>query len=150
MTITAEQVVNEARRYIGTPYSHQGRVITRALDCVGLVLCTADELNLVDREGEPFSKNEYPSYAATPSDIFVHRECQRRLLQCPMNELAPGCIVTMKAPIAVHSGIVGIIGGELSLIHAYNGGTYKCVEHRIDDKWKRRIVGVFKYPGVEY
>lgn len=149
--VTAQDIIAKAREYVGTPYHHQGRVKGVALDCVGLIFGVCEELGLVDVEGVPILRADNTNYSNEITDIFVHRECQRRLIERPANELCPGCVCTMRVPIAVHCGVASVLpGGMLGMIHAYNGGTFKCVEHGMDEKWRRRIAGVFKIPGVSY
>lgn len=148
--ITPQQVVDCARSYVGTPFQHQARIKGLGLDCIGLILCVARDLGIADSEGAQIDPHEYPAYSADPLHGAVHAECCRRLIRKPLSEMRAGDIVTMRVPIEpCHVGIIADRGGVLYIIHAYNGGTFKTVEHILDDAWRKRIVGVFRFPGVE-
>lgn len=146
------QVVSKAREYVGTPFRHQARVkgLRGGIDCIGLVMCVGEDLGLHYTDGAAITRSDYTQYAAMPVDSFVHEECCRRLVRKDKKALAPGDIVTMKVPYQpCHAGILTGTPNSLSMVHAYNSGTEKVVEHLLDEKWLSRIVGVFSYPGVE-
>jgi cell wall-associated NlpC family hydrolase len=61
MPVKREQFVGAARKYIGVPFSHQGRdPFKTGLDCGGLILVVARELELTELEEL--------GYAAFPTD----------------------------------------------------------------------------------
>jgi hypothetical protein len=133
-----------------TPHRHEGRVKGIGIDCVGLPLCVAEQLGLRDRDGRPILGSDYRGYPAQPTDEFVHHECQRRLVEKPLEAMKHGDILTIRWPtLACHSAIVTTVSGHLALLHAYSSPSVgKVVEHILDMKWKRRIAGVFEIPGV--
>lgn len=144
-----KEVVAKAREFNGTPFQHQGRIKGTALDCVGLPLCVAEELGIVDKNGVPLKSRDNLNYSAQPQDQLVHQECQNRLIQKPIEQMADGDVVTLRVPsIPCHVAIVTLVDGVWHMIHAYTGNR-KCAEHVMDDKWKKRIEGVFSFPGVE-
>ena len=156
------------------------------MDCVGLVLCVAEDLGILDREGKPFLRKDYLNYGPQPVDSFVHAECVRRMVQMsalepakpqgrsakepqgwsaspalhpadatPSAILRPGQVITLRVPsVPCHVAIVtsladfGIgLTSSLGMVHAY-AGAFKTAENLMDDKWRRRIEGVFDFPGV--
>jgi cell wall-associated NlpC family hydrolase len=147
--ITATQLQTTARTYLDTPFHDKARIKGKGMDCVGLVLSVGEDLGIVDVDGRPFKRSDYPYYSAQPMGHFVHEECLRRLIRKGPADIKPGAIVTMRLPqFPCHVGIVTDMGrGRFGLIHAYSGGAAKVVEHILDMQWKRRIVGVFYYPG---
>jgi NlpC/P60 family putative phage cell wall peptidase len=148
MSVTRSQVTAKAREYIGTPFQHQGRLKGRALDCVGLPLCVLDELGIIDTTGVPFKKTDNANYSSQPQDEFVHQEAIRRMISIPFEELQDGDMVTLRVPsIPCHVAIICTTCGVRGMIHAYTGNG-KCVEHVMDKKWRRRIAGCFRFPGV--
>jgi len=144
-----KQIIETARTYVGTPFQHQARVKARGLDCVGLILCVADDLKINDTSGKPFNKFDYVDYGPQPSGGFVNEQCATRLVKVNRPP-QPGDVVNLRVPVEpCHVAIISEHGGALYMIHAYNGGTHKCVEHVFDKAWQRRLVGVFEFPGIE-
>lgn len=139
---TREEVVAEARRWIGTPFRAQHSARGLACDCAGLVLGVARELSLVPADYTLGAYSQQPYQGSTEGAIAV--VCKRRRLP----ELAPGDVAEMDLGMreSHHVGIVGELRGRLTLIHALTGR--KVVEHRIDAAWLRRIVGAWQLPGI--
>ena len=63
-----EQIVSVARAAVGTPWHHQGRVAGLGLDCIGLLVHVARELDL---EGAGYAKTNYAHF---PDQARVQRE----------------------------------------------------------------------------
>jgi cell wall-associated NlpC family hydrolase len=149
--ITRDQVVKAARSYVGTPFSHQGRVCGKGVDCVGVVICVAVDLGIKDTNGVPFQLHDYPDYSSQPLGSFVHDEARTRLIEKSVADIKAGDVVTMKVPYTPsHAGIIAERDGVLYLIHALNTGKKpRVVEHIIDKVWRSHITGAFTYPGVE-
>jgi len=146
---TKKDIESKAREYVGTRFQHQGRLKGRAMDCVGLPLCVADDLGLVDKLGVPFKKHDNANYSAQPLDRFVHEEAQRRMIEKPIDQMQPGDLVTIRLPdVPCHVAIISTVNGTIGMIHAY-ATIGKVVEHIMDVKWRRRIEGCFAFPGVE-
>lgn len=151
MPVKAADVIRQARTYIGTPFLHQGRAKGRALDCVGLVLSVAEDLKLSDKNGKPFNRFDHADYPPQPSGGLVFKTCVDRLLRGDIKNLKEGDILSLRVPIEpCHVAFLTFRSGVAYMIHAFNGGKNpKCVEHILDIQWRRRIVAVFRLPGVE-
>lgn len=147
--VTRGQVVERARSYVGTPFLHQGRQLGKGVDCVGLILCVAEDLGLKDRAGVPLLRADYFNYGPQPLERQVHDQCGARLIaKPPTAPLLAGDVVSMRVPhLPTHTAIVAIRGEAAYVIHAYNGSG-KVVEHILSEPWRRRIVGVFSFPEV--
>lgn len=142
-------VISKAREYVGTPFQHLARVNGRGIDCVGLLLCVADDLGIKDTSGAPLLRGDYPDYSHQPVGTFVQDECRRRLTSKSISDLKPGDVVTLRVPTdPCHVAIISERGGHLYMVHAYSAGEQKCVEHVLSPQWRRRIVGVFSLPQV--
>lgn len=137
---TRKQIVEAARRYLGTPFQHQGRLQGIALDCVGLPICIGRDLGL--------SVPDYHNYSPEPADDTVLQECKKNLREVSLEEMKPGDILCMRVPVPCHTAIVTELLGQTGIIHAYSG-IGKVVEHNLNLQWRRRIAGVFQFPGVE-
>jgi NlpC/P60 family putative phage cell wall peptidase len=157
MPITRADIVAHARAWIGTTFAHQGRIKSLGCDCVGLGLCVADEMGLIDRTGVPFKRTDSANYSAQPLGTFVHEEIQRRMIEKPIVEMEDGDVLTIRVPgrddnlrVAppCHMAICSTVGELRYMIHAYqpNG---KVVENILDEKWRRRIAGCFTFCEVK-
>ena len=142
-----KDIVARARWYVAkkTPFIHQQRQ-NHGVDCVGLVLCVAQDLKLMDITGHPFLRSDYPIYQGFNAQQEGYKRFNRKL----RTELLPGDVVIMRCPIeACHFGIISERKGVLYLINAINTGKFTAVEHILDFKWMRRITDALSFPGVE-
>jgi hypothetical protein len=136
--VTAGDLVIRARSYVGTPWKHRGRG-REGLDCAGLLIAVASDLGL-DHPGKL-------TYERMPSVELIDSLLKEYATKT--NVWALGCF----ARIAVakrwqHLGIIATSeSGEFTLIHAYYTVGRVC-EHRIDARWKRRIVDVWQMKGI--
>lgn len=140
--MTGEDVVLEARKFLGVPWKHQGRD-ERGVDCAGLVLKVAHGLGL--------STFDTADYLRTSSDQTMLRLCRDHLIEVSL--FKTGDIPVIKYDNSRHIGFFGDYpGGSLSLIHAYSRRPRKVVEHRFTDDWMKSqgcsLLSVFRFPGV--
>lgn len=150
MSVTREQVVAEGRKWLGTPFAHQGRLLGVGCDCVGIPLEIAGALKLNDKSGMPLNGACFSTYSAQPLGSHVHDMCMEHLEYKPVREMLPGDVLSMQVVTAAcHVALVTEDAkGRACILHAYSGGPGKVVEHLLDEKWRRRIVGCFKFPEV--
>jgi cell wall-associated NlpC family hydrolase len=140
---TKEQIVAVARETLGTKYQHQQRLNGIAMDCAGVPAYVATRLGL--------SFDDNTSYGRLPVPKQMRSEIDKRLVRVHKRDMQPGDLAWIQFDVyPQHFAIVGdCVYGGMTLIHAYNGaGLNKVVEHRIDEQWNRRIVGVWRFPGV--
>lgn len=132
----------QARELIGVPWHHQGRDPVLGLDCIGLgvVYLRAKGYVIIDRS----------DYGHDP-DGALYAEIVRVLGQ-PIasganagQHIAPGDFVLMEFTRhrPRHVGLIGDHPHGPTIIHADNKER-RVVEHRADDKWKRRITDVWR------
>jgi cell wall-associated NlpC family hydrolase len=114
-----------------TLWVHQGRDPVRGLDCVGFI-CTV--------MGEPFE----PRYGRDPHGNTLDRELEARY-GAPVEDLREGDIVSLRWGVAARH--VALIAnhpeGGLSIIHCSNS-VGRVTEQRLDQRWERRIVGIYR------
>lgn len=136
-------LVDAARQYLGVPFAHIGRA-DHALDCAGLV-----KRALNDTGRYPVDVAAYPR---TPVGNAL-REAVEAFFGPPARmPLQVGDVVLIaKRPggPANHMAIVSDYPGGLGLIHTradIHRGQQKgrVTEHRLDEKWASRIVGVYR------
>lgn len=134
---TPADIVREARRYVGTPFVHQGRQLGRGIDCAGLVVNVAHSLGLSDYDQD--------GYGREPQGELLRRILDEQMVQIPLAEYAPGDVLLMRFErYPQHLAVVTDHG----IVHAYES-VGRCVEHRLDDKWLRRIVAAYRFPNRE-
>jgi NlpC/P60 family putative phage cell wall peptidase len=125
-------VVEEARRWIGTPFHHQGRVMGVGVDCAGLVACVASSCG--------YQSTDVKGYGRTPSKGLLQKTLASVTQKISINDVQPGDILLMRFKrepqhLAISTG--------KGIIHAYEAAS-QCVEHVMDDVWRKRIVAVYR------
>jgi NlpC/P60 family putative phage cell wall peptidase len=137
-------IVDRARRWIGTPYVHQARRWGVGCDCLGLVLGVWEE-----RFGH------LPASAARLHARLVGGTGARAALACATTHLVEGPLLDpslgdvllfrmRRGAVAKHLGVQSALGPEARFIHAYSGRG--VVETRLTSSWSRRIVARFGFP----
>lgn len=136
------QIVDKAREYLGTPWHHQGRVKTVGVDCIGLVLCVAKDIRLGD-----FDKPLYRQYGRRPPRGRGMLEEFDEVCEQSTYPTLGDIIVFWINPVSKRAQHCGILT-DIGVIHTYSE-VGKVVEHRIDEKWAKRVIRLYRYPGVD-
>jgi NlpC/P60 family putative phage cell wall peptidase len=146
--ITGDLIVREARSWLGTPFHHQGRLKGIGVDCIGLVVGIARDLNLTDRHGKHYFDRQ--DYGREPYRGQLQEELEDHLLAVKASQAQAGDVLLLK--FAVEPQHVGILTAQSTLIHAYSrySRLNQCVEHRLAQIWQGRIAGAYRYPGVKH
>lgn len=133
---TRADVIAEARQWLGVRWHHQGR--SRAgVDCVGLAIKVAHALGL--------SSFDVIDYSRQPDPVMMRALLAEHMDAIPVAGALPGDLVLMRFEIAPqHVAFLSDIG----IIHAY-AQARKVVEHRLDSQWQSRIVGAYRYKGLD-
>lgn len=133
---TRQDIVDEARRWTGVRWVHQGR--SRAgIDCVGLVIRVAHALGL--------STFDTADYSRQPDPVRMRALLAEHMLPIDAGRAQVGDVLLMrfeKEP--QHVAIVSDIG----IIHAY-AQVRRVTEHRLDSVWQSRVVGAYQFKGIE-
>lgn len=139
--MTGKQVVETARKFLGTPFHHQGRLKGIGVDCIGLVVETARILGL--------SYHDNTEYSQYPDGKLLMKELHKsKLKSVPIENLQEGDLLVFwiskntKAP--QHLAIKTKDG----ILHTY-ATAEKVVEHKFSSAWRRRLCAVFRFPGVD-
>lgn len=152
---TRRDVVDAARRWIGTPFHHQAHVRGVGGDCGGLIGGVGVDVGLKapdfwTREFDPL----FCGYGRTPHAGSLTRALQQFLEPIDVIDADLGDVLVMRFPELPaedhHVGIVAdYVHGGLSLIHAMSRAPARVVEHRLAPPWSGRVVGAFRYPGLQ-
>ena len=136
--VTRNEIVEQARGYLGTPFRHQGRT-AQGLDCVGLLIRVAKDLDLLDR------MYDYTRYGkAYPPEKLIE-ELKTMMRVKPVWQRLPGDILVFSTPY--YPCHCAIFTGS-TIVHAYNL-TGKVTENSLDRRWKNHLAFCFAIPGVE-
>lgn len=141
---TREDIVAEARTWLGTPWRHQHRTKGLAVDCAGLVIGVARTLGLVAPDFD------VTGYSRNPDGTLL-AVCERHLQRIPREAMQPGDVVVVaSAEDPQHLGIVGdYVHGGLSLIHATSTGQRGVVETRLMFAVNFKFRAAFAFHGVD-
>jgi cell wall-associated NlpC family hydrolase len=140
---TRQQVVDEARSWLGTKWTHQHRAKGIAVDCAGLVIGVARELGLVPPDFD------FNGYSRSPDGTLLI-VCELHMQRIPRETLQPGdVIVVAMQDDPQHMGIVAnYLHGGLSLIHSTSTARRGVVETRLMFAQNLKFRGAFALPGV--
>jgi cell wall-associated NlpC family hydrolase len=139
--MTGADVVAAARLELGTKWVHQARAPGIALDCAGLVICTARRLGLVAAEFD------VGGYSLVPDGSML-AWCERYMQTIEQLEL--GAVVALQVDKdPQHLGIVGDYRhGGYSIIHAASAAG-RVIETRLMFARNLILRGVYRLPGIE-
>ena len=129
-----------ARKYLGVRVKHQGRNPAVGLDCVGY--CRQYLIDL------GYTIGDRADYSRDP-DGSLRMEVDKAL-GAPVatgngawRHAMPGDVLSIRYARERHVAIASELYGQLAMIHADNSHG-KVVEHPMDDRWKRRVVAVWR------
>lgn len=134
---TLDDVVAEARKWIGTKWVHQGRS-NAGIDCAGLLIRVGNELGL--------DVKDMQGYKRSPEG---HRFLDHIRGQTDLVRTAePGRIAIFRQSyFPCHVGIFTECHGELHIVHSYmNLG--KVMEEQFAHQWPKLLVEIRTYRGL--
>lgn len=136
----SDDIIRVARSALGVPFRHQGRSLL-GLDCVGLILYVADCLGITCTDVEGYSRRPSGGLLETAFDQHVSLGI---LMRVDPDAMQPGDFLMMRFEREPQH--IAILTGE-NIIHSHLAVGKVC-EHRLDDKWRSRIVRVYRLIGV--
>ncbi|MEK6746865.1 MAG: NlpC/P60 family protein [Pseudomonadota bacterium] len=141
------EIVACARGFVGTRFHHQGRLKKTdshkgGIDCLGLLIGVANELNL------PFTQYDEINYSHYPDVQKLRQKLAGALQEIPIENMRVGDVLLLNIDgNAQHLAIASEISNELAIIHAY-APARSVVEHVLDDWWKKRVEAVFRIINI--
>lgn len=137
MLTTREDVIAEARKWIGTRWVHQGRS-EAGIDCAGLLIMIGQALDLPSEDMLGYRRS--PDGRTFQAHIFGQT--------LPASTPEPGCIgLFRETRFPTHTGIFAEQAGQLTLIHAYMPYR-KVVEEPFIHEWPSQLVAVRNFIGL--
>ncbi len=141
--IPREDIVVAARAWIGTPYQHQASLKGLGCDCLGLLRGVWRTLYGAEPAAlEPYS----PAWAELAAGDPLLDAASRYLVERPGQDIRPGAVLVFRWRDHLPAKHCGIATGPTRFIHAHDGAS--VAEVTMVPGWRRRIVGVFDFPGV--
>ena len=142
-------IITCARSWIGTRFHHQGRVQKTTthkggVDCLGLLVGVAAELNLKGRNGLWLADADETQYSHQPDNIRLRARLSELLQDIPKNEMSAGDIVLLNIDEQPqHLAICTDFQEAMGIIHAY-APAKAVVEHVFDSWWHERVHAVLR------
>lgn len=147
MTARSE-IVQAAREWVGTPFRHQGRLQGQGVDCIGLVAGVARSLALLPAAQIDAIEARHSGYGREPAKGMLERALDDVLVRVARADMQSGDVLLMRfVREPQHVAILDLEGEVPYIVHAYQG-VQRCVHHRLDEAWARRIVRAYCFPEV--
>ena len=149
--VTRQDIINEARSWLGTPFIHQTHRKGVGADCGGLIGGICIGVGLFPPNWWRTEFVEHAGYARTPSNGMLEAICRRFMRPIALADAKPADVLLMRfKQEPQHLAIlVPYYHGGLAMIHAYSRAKPPgVVAHRFADVWRARVVEAFALPGV--
>jgi cell wall-associated NlpC family hydrolase len=139
-TVTREDVVAEARSWIGTRWIHQGRN-RHGVDCIGLVVVVRRELGL--------GGYDVAGYPREPDGTFLAHFFNAGGVRVGILKAQPADLLLFKdARSPCHVGIITARNDDtLRMTHAA-ASRRKVVEELVIHEWQRKWVAAIQMPEL--
>jgi NlpC/P60 family putative phage cell wall peptidase len=143
-----EQIIAEARRWVGTPYHHQAALIGVGCDCVGLIRGVGHSTGAMPLD--PDGWRQFAGYGRLPNPRRMKEGMERFLVPAPgLPQIADIAWLQWRADLPMHLAILATdTRGGLTLIHSYSEAGC-VVEHGMTPEWHNRVLSWWRYPNVE-
>lgn len=143
---TRADVVLEAREWVGVRWRHQAASKKFGADCIGLIAGVGQQLGLAEASLWLVDARRN-SYRTRPDPAMLLSAADYYLQSIPVQHVVAGDILLMRFAIEPqHFAIVSSLD-PYRIIHSY-AQVRKVVEHGVDRTWRLRIVGAYRYRGV--
>lgn len=136
-------VVAEARMWIGTPYQHQASLKGVGCDCLGLVRGIWRAIHGEEPEPAPPYAPDWAE--ASAGDPFMEA-AMRHLVSIGPADLRPGDVLLFRWRPALPAKHAAVASATHTIVHAQEGAV--VAEVPFAPWWRRRLAGVFRFPGV--
>ncbi|WP_072387553.1 NlpC/P60 family protein [Hyphomicrobium sp. CS1BSMeth3] len=143
MSYSRDDIVAEARRWIGTPYHHQASLRGIGTDCLGLVRGVWRALHGTEAEAVPAYSRDWAEATGVETMLAAAR---RHLIERDRIAAEHGDILIFRYRADAIAKHVGILSGPLTMIHAIEGRA--VAEVPFTPWWRRHTAAVFSFPGI--
>jgi NlpC/P60 family putative phage cell wall peptidase len=141
--VTRDDIVAEARGWIGTPYRHQASLKGVGCDCLGLVRGVWRTLLGDEPErAPPYS----PDWAEALRQETLAQAAARHLMPVACDAFLPADVLLFRWRAHLPAKHMAIVSALDTMIHAHDGAA--VTEVAIAPWWRRRLAYAFRFPGV--
>lgn len=144
MSPLREQIVTEARSWIGTPYKHQASLKGVGCDCLGLLRGVWRSLYGAEPELTPAYA---PDWAEANGEERLAQAARRHLLEIEPRDAAPGDVLLFRWRPHLPAKHAAIMVSERRMIHAHDGAA--VTEVFFAPFWERRLAYAFRFHGID-
>jgi NlpC/P60 family putative phage cell wall peptidase len=144
MIYSRDDIVAEARRWLGTPYHHQASLCGVGADCLGLVRGVWRALHGADAESVPAYSRDWAEATGAETMIAAAR---RHLREIDRTTATRGDVVIFRYRSRAVAKHVGILTNSNRMIHAIEGTTVSEVP--LGTWWRRHMAAAFSFPGID-
>lgn len=145
MSFTVDDVVKEARTWIGTPFAHQGRTKGRACDCLGLMIGVAKAVGYTPQDYDERRYGPFPISGNMGAGIEVY--CDKLTVE----HRIPGdwlWIAYGRDP--THLALITNVGTIIHAQPAMGKAGSRVVEMRLTNVYIGLARYVFRFRGMKY
>lgn len=146
MELTSQAIIDEARKWLGTPYKHQGRQLTVAVDCIGLVFGVLRNLGVGSDDFWRRQSIRWGRYKRVPDGHTLHDGFSLFLPEYPPAQAEPGDMLLISFAGAPRH--TAILSERNTIIHAHSEAK-GCVENTWSGTWKHTTTSAFRLREVD-
>ena len=136
-------IVATARRWIGTPYHHQGALRGAGCDCLGLVRGVWREVYGIEPEAPP---RYTPDWGEVGVEEPLLAAARRHMTPLPLAGAQPGDVLVFRLKPHAVAKHVAVLSAPDRMIHAQSNDAVR--EAVLTAAWRKRAVAAFAFPGV--
>lgn len=142
--ITRQLILDEAKRWLGTPYRHQGSSRGIGCDCLGLIRGVWRAVYGCEPEApEPYALDWAESSRIERLLEAAERHCG---VGFDLDEARPGDLIVLRWKPDQPAKHLGILSGPDHFIHAYEQAS--VVQSALVPSWRRRVAAAYRFPGI--
>jgi NlpC/P60 family putative phage cell wall peptidase len=151
--LTRQQIVDEARTWIGTPWRHQAMTKGVGADCLGFLAGLAYDLGYCDARTH-VREPEQRAYGREADPALLYAACEQYLDRVPLQEARLADIIQMRPANGVyaqHFALVSRVDAydkPTHIVHCYALRPRGVIEHGINDEWRGRFRRAYAWRGV--
>ena len=145
--IEPQDVIDEARTWLGTRFLHQQAVKGHGCDCIGLIRGVAQAKGLVIDED---IWRRFRNYGRVPNPAHMIEALRAHLVPVDREQIQLADILYLewRRELPTHLAFVGEFQGRRTLIHALAEAGH-VVEHGFVDPWPERLNSAWRLPIVK-